>query len=128
MQGAKSRRALKLFKAIAELEKVKVPEDFDLAVEMVRYGLSSYEIPLIKVKGFGRVRIHNLYVKMREVPIIADRLKQNVDKTIIDTLVWYFKKRGEKKFKEDLRKWQVKYVGEKMVDRLVEYIKQYCDG
>ena len=79
--------ALNLFKAIAELEKVKFPEDFDLAVEMVRYGLSSYEIPLIKVKGFGRVRIHNLYVKMREVPIIADRLKQNVDKTIIDTLV-----------------------------------------
>jgi len=119
--------ALKLFKAIAELEKTKLPGDFDLIIDMVKYGLSKYEIPLIKVKGFGRVRIHNLYMKMTEVPVIKDRLNQHVDETIIDTLIWYFKMRGEKNFREDLKKWKVKYIGEKMIDRLIEHIRSYIE-
>lgn len=118
--------ALKLFKDIAKLEKVEIPEDFDLMIEMVRYGLSAYEVPLIRVKGFGRVRIHNLYEKMKTVPAISKRLKENRDKTIIETLCWYFNERGEKNFKKDLERWNVKYVGEKLIERLVEFLKDNC--
>jgi len=119
-------KALKFFfKDVAELEKVKLPKDFDLMVDRVKYGLSSYEVPLTEVRGFGRERIHQLYLRIKEVAEMNKRLEERlkVDRTIIDTLVWYFKERGEKQFKEDLKKWKIKYVGEKMIDRLVEFLK-----
>ena len=117
--------ALKFFKNVAELEKVKLPKDFDLMVDRVKYGLSSYEVPLTEVRGFGRERIHQLYLRIKEVAKMNKRLGERlkVDRTIIDTLAWYFKERGEKQFKEDLKKWKIKYVGEKMIDRLVEFLK-----
>ena len=39
-------------------------------------------------------------------------------------LVFY--ERGEKNFKKDLERWNVKYVGEKLIERLVEFLKDNC--
>ena len=113
--------ALRLVEVISNVEGVALHKDFDTFIERVKHGVTVYELPLIRLRSFGRKIVHGIYLTMASIAATMKYVK--TDEHIGVTLRRLYDELGESKFKEVVLEWRVKGLGPKRVETLVRWLR-----
>lgn len=112
-------KLLVLYEKLANKKNMPVSREFKDFRDRIRFGVTEEELPLIRLRGIGRETTRKIRDRCET---IFRKPPLNYKGAIMDVLVEMYKKRGEVKFKEELR--YIKGVGKgKKAEKVLELVK-----